>query len=318
MFRIKHDRKPVSNGASPKGNSNNCGGKVLYKLSPMQHAPKQYVYTLITGASSGLGKALAFECASRNMNLILVALPHDGLSEVQQELLEKFSVKIRIYEIDLADTLLFHDFIDTVQYLQIDCIINNVGVGGTLKFKDALEDDINKIIDLNVRTTSLVTYHILPELIRQREAHIINIGSLLAGYPVAYKTVYPASKSFVYSFSLGLQEELKGTSVYVSVALPGPMKTNPEVSCRLMKKQGRLAKAAVLSPQDVAKIIMDESFRYRSLIIPGWVNKLYWFVMKIVPLRFGVPFLSDIYRKELPQLPQEPVVGQKELLRREV
>ena len=284
----------------------------------MQSPHTRYTYTLITGASSGLGRALAFECASRDMNLILVALPDDGLNEVQQELNIRFSVKTRIYELDLTNSVLFADFVDSVQYLRINCIINNVGIGGTRMFADSTEEDINKIIDLNVRATSLLTYHLLPELLRHRESHLINIGSLLAGYPVAFKTIYPASKSFVYSFSLGLREELNNSSVRVSLALPGPMNTNPEVQCRLMGKQGRLAKAAILHPARVAKIIVEESYQGRALIIPGQVNKFYWFFMKIIPFWLGIPFLSRIYRQELPSLSQKVSTDEPELLEMEI
>ena len=80
----------------------------------MQLPQMRSAYTLITGASSGLGKALAFECASRGMNLILVALPKDGLSEVQLELEKKYSVKTRIYELDLTDNVLLTDLIESL------------------------------------------------------------------------------------------------------------------------------------------------------------------------------------------------------------
>ena len=78
----------------------------------------------------------------------------------------------------------------------------------------------------------------------------------------------------------------------------------------LLEKQGSLAKAAILSPREVAKVILDESSLNQALIIPGLVNKFYWFLMKIIPLGLGVPFLSDIYRQELPN-PSEVVTINK-------
>ena len=104
------------------------------------------------------------------------------------------------------------------------------------------------------------------------------------------------------------------TSVHVSVVLPGPMDTNGDVHCRLSQKQGRLAKAATLSPAEVAKIILDESSRKQGLIIPGLVNKFYWLLMKIIPLGLGVPFLSDIYRRELSTSSDKVTINRRQLV----
>lgn len=256
-------------------------------------------YTLITGASSGLGKSLAFECAARKKNLVLVALPDDGLDQVISELSDRFPIKIRKYESDLSDTDDFNDLIETLKYLNIDCLINNVGVGGTLHFSQISEEYLQRIINLNVRCTTLLTYHLLPQLCTHRKSHIINISSIISQYPVAFKTIYPASKSFIYSFSLGLREELKNSSVCVSVALPGPMITNRDVQQRIMDKQGRFARSALLTPDEVAGRVLDRALEGRGLIIPGLVNKLYWYLMKIIPCRVGVPYLSGIFNKEI-------------------
>jgi short-subunit dehydrogenase len=133
---------------------------------------------------------------------------------------------------------------------------------------------------------------------KNNRAHIINISSLLSQYPVAYKTVYPASKAFIYSFSLGLREELKNSPVKVSVALPGGMLTNKDVSLRL-QRENWIAQAAILSPEEVAQTILDQAFRGKKVIIPGLINKFFWGLMKVIPCRLGIPLLSDIYRKEI-------------------
>lgn len=265
----------------------------------MTYSTETPAYTLITGASTGLGKSLAFTCAARRRNLILISLPNDGLDLVASELRDRFSVKIRKYELDLTDTADFNDLIETLRFLSIDCLINNVGVGGTLHFSRISEEYLQRMINLNVRCTTLLTYHLLPQLFVHRKSHIINISSIISQYPVAFKTIYPASKSFIYSFSLGLREELKNSPVRVSVALPGPMVTNRDVKQRIMDKQGRFARSALLTPDEVAGRVMDRALEGRGLIIPGLVNKLYWYLMKIIPCKVGVPYLSGIFNREI-------------------
>jgi short-subunit dehydrogenase len=255
-------------------------------------------YTLITGASAGLGKALAFECAERNRNLFLVALPGDGLGAVSQELKKHYDVHIRSIELDLTKTDSLTKLLDVIPDQGVNCLINNVGMGGTLIFEDASVAYLNKMIDLNIRTGSLLTYYFLPELHKHKEAQIVNISSLISQYPSPFKTLYPASKAFVYYFSKGLRSELRNTQIGVTVAPPGPMQTNAEISARI-NRQGRFAKMAVLSPDQVAKRILDGCIKNRSVVIPGVINKLYWLLMKVLPLQIGMPILYRVYWKEM-------------------
>lgn len=254
-------------------------------------------YTLITGASSGLGRALAFECASRGMNLILVSLPEDNLDNVVCDVAKKYPVKTQCFELDLTNYVDFRYLVDALKGFNINWLINNVGKGGTVSFEDVSDHYIEEIIDLNIRNTCLLTFHLLPELLTHKRAHILNISSLLSLYPTAYKTIYPASKAFIHSFSLGLRQELRNTNTFVSVALPGPMDTNHDVHKRLQGEK-YFAKIAVLSPSKVAKILIDEATLNKGLIIPGTINKFYWLLMQITPYRFGIPYLSKIYFKE--------------------
>jgi short-subunit dehydrogenase len=204
-----------------------------------------------------------------------------------------------MYELDLTDNDDFNHLLETLKYLSINCLINNVGIGGTMHFTKTPAEFLHRIINLNIRITSMLTYHLLSHLQAHRKSHIINISSIISQYPAAFKTIYPASKSFIYSFSLGLREELRNSPVCVSVALPGPMDTNPDVHKRLMEKQGKIAKASTLTPARVAGKIMEQALQNKGLIIPGALNKLCWYLMKIIPLELGVPYLSKIISREI-------------------
>jgi short-subunit dehydrogenase len=177
-------------------------------------------------------------------------------------------------------------------------LINNAGIGGTSEFEKTNGSLINNIILLNVRATALLTHQLLPLLKQNQPAWILNVASMASFSPIGYKTVYPASKVFVLSFSRGLHEELKGSGVFVSVVHPGPMKTN-EDSTRRIEKQGMLAKMGLLSPEVMAKKTLDKLFRKDTLILIGWINKLNWLLMKTIPVWVRLPLITQIVKREI-------------------
>lgn len=138
----------------------------------------------------------------------------------------------------------------------------------------------------------------LPELKNHPNAYILNVASMASFSPIAYKTVYPASKAFIWSFSRGLYEELKDTGVFVGVIHPGPMRTNPDVIKRI-NRQGILGKMGLISTDRMAKIAIRQMIKRDSLIIPGYLNKLNWLLIKIVPVWIRLPLLSCVVKREI-------------------
>jgi len=125
-------------------------------------------YALITGARLGLGKAFAIELSKRKINTILVSRPNNGLKVFCEELKEKYQVDCRYYETDLS---VYKNVIDLAAWInlhfEIVILINNVGTGGTKRMTDAPIEYINKILKLNIVTTSVLTHQLLSNLLRQ-------------------------------------------------------------------------------------------------------------------------------------------------------
>ncbi len=122
-------------------------------------------YAVVTGASQGLGKSFAEELAKRNHHLILVSLPGQGLPELSLELENRYGVQVHYYETDLSikeNVLALTAWIN--REFSINMLINNAGIGGTKRFEDASCSYIEKIIQLNVLATSLLTHQLLPNL----------------------------------------------------------------------------------------------------------------------------------------------------------
>lgn len=255
-------------------------------------------YTLITGASCGLGKELALECASRGKNLLLTALPGEQIDVLGEEIARTYLIDVKSFEADLTKSDQIVNLTNIINdNFNIDMLINNAGLGGDLPFLEASPDYIEDIILLNTYALAMLTRLLLTNLINQKRAYILNIASLAAFSPMPYKTVYPASKAFVYSFSRGLDAELRGTGVTVSVAHPGGMRTNAEVRSRI-EKHNRIIRATTLSTQKVAKICITRLLKRRRIIIPGFFNKLYWLLLKIIPLSLSLSYLRGLFGKE--------------------
>lgn len=254
------------------------------------------LYAVVTGASQGLGKAFAENLAGQKINVVLVSLPGQHLKELSQQLQETYQIKSHYYEVDLSvneNVMKLTEWLN--KSFEIHILINNAGLGGTKKFVDASSSYINTILQVNVTATSLITHQLLPNLLRQPKAYILNVSSMAAFSPIGFKTVYPASKTFIHSFSRGLHEELKDTNVFVSVVNPGAMKTNIDV-CKRIEKQGILGKLTLLDPNKVAAYCIRQLFKKDSVIM---VNPISWMIMKILPIWIKLPLMTSAIKKEI-------------------
>ncbi|MEZ5044544.1 MAG: SDR family NAD(P)-dependent oxidoreductase [Saprospiraceae bacterium] len=261
--------------------------------------PISPIYTVITGASLGLGYALAEECAKRKRHLILIALPDENIIEIALQLSKTYGIKAIAYEVNLtAENATLTCAAWICENFEIDMLINNAGIGGTKHFSESSSYDIDQIILLNIRALVLMTHQLLPRLREQKQSFILNIASLASFSPIPYKTVYPASKAFVYSFSRGLYAELKDTSVFVSVAHPGGMATSPEIAER-MKQHNLFVRHSYLSPEETARICIRQLLKKESMIIPGALNKLLWLLIKLVPAGMRLKIFRKTIVKEL-------------------
>jgi short-subunit dehydrogenase len=259
---------------------------------------KDTEYAVITGASQGLGRAFAFELASRNVSLILVSLPDDGLPDLVEQL-KRPGVNVLYYETDLthqSNMMAMTDWINASY--KISMLINNAGIGGTKRFMDADTNYLYKMIQLNVMSISLISRALLPNLVGREQSYILNVSSMAAFSPMGYKTVYPATKAFVHHFTMGLYEELKDTNVFVSVVNPGPMKTNKDVTARI-ERQGFFARLGLLTPEKVAEISIRQLYKRDTLIMLGPGNGFNRLMMKLIPCRFKLPLLTNNVKKEL-------------------
>lgn len=215
---------------------------------------------------------------------------------MRNEIINLYPVDCQSFVVDLADEDEALRWAEKIagEY-PVNILINNVGTGGSQAFETANMDYLLRILHLNVLCTTILTKALLPNLHAHTPAHILNIGSMAGFTPTAWKTVYPASKSFVHAFSKGLREELRGTGVTVTLAAPGAMATSPEITQRIAK-QGFFGRATLKSTPDIARHYVNGMLRGKRQII---LNPISHLLTVIVPERWRVRWLSRIIKREL-------------------
>ena len=241
-------------------------------------------YTLITGASEGFGKALAIECASRKMNLILVALPGPELYYLADFIKRNYKVDVVAFENDLTIeencTLVYKQVME--MGLAVNMLINNAGLGSTMLFSEGPISFYKKQIKLNILATTLLTHLFLDILKINGPSFILNVGSLSSYFFLPKKQVYGATKSFIYCFSKSLNRELNKSEISVSVICPGNMNTNISVT-QLLKTSNWLSRHSVMNPEDVAPAAINGLLNRKEVIIPGRLNKIFLLMNKLLP-----------------------------------
>lgn len=252
-------------------------------------------YALITGASKGLGREIALELARRGYPLLLVSST-EAVHTVCKEITDQYSVDCQSFVVNLSDELAACQWAEKIASdYPVSILVNNVGTGGSRSFEVAEMDYLLRILRLNVLCTTILTKTLMRNLQQHTPAYILNVGSMAGYTPTAYKTVYPASKAYVHAFTKSLREEMKGTGVSVTLAVPGAMATNPEITQRI-EKQGFLGRATLKSTADIAHKYVDGMFRGRRQII---LNPLSYFLTRVLPECWRVPLLSRIVKREL-------------------
>jgi uncharacterized protein len=249
----------------------------------MENKTEQY-YTLITGASSGIGKAMAIECAQRGMNLLLVSLPESGLIPLSVELSKEHQIKVEYLEINLTNENAHREIHNYIQdkNLLINMLINNVGVGHNGFLENLSEEKVTDMLMLNMRITTLLTQILIPELKKSDNAYILNVGSLAAFSPLPGKSVYAASKAYVLYLTKAISQELKSTSISVSGIFPAGVPTNSAVINRITKS-GMIAKYMVLTPKEIANYAISGLLRKENIIIPGRKTKTFFLLGNLLP-----------------------------------
>ena len=216
----------------------------------------------ITGASSGIGKAITYAFGKNGDNLILCARRLEKLEEIKKDIESKYDVKVDIYKLDVT---VYEEVVSVVKEavnrnIHIDVLINNAGLAlGLDKFQDYSISDMEIMLNTNVKRLLYVTREIIPNMISQNSGHIINIGSTAGMYSYANGAVYCATKVAVRFLSDGIRIDTIDKNIKVTTIQPGIVETDfSEVRFYGDKeKAGNVYKGVeALKPEDIADIVL--------------------------------------------------------------
>ncbi len=254
-------------------------------------------YALITGASKGIGKEIAFELAQKKNNLLLIARSEDILINVKAEILSKYNIKIDILAIDLSKANVATEILQWVasKKYEVSMLINNAGYGLAGRFDAYPYEQTANMMQLNMQTLTELCYVFLPMLKAQKKAYILNIASSTAYQAIPNMSIYAATKVFVLYFSRGLKQELKNTNVSVTVISPGATDTNFNDAANMGEKAREQAKKVTMTPQEVAKISVNSMLAEKTEVVPGFINKLGKFLVWLAPKSLTEKVAGGIY-----------------------
>jgi short-subunit dehydrogenase len=241
-------------------------------------------YVFITGATGGLGKAFAVECANRGWNLFITDISEPALIHLADGLKTAYGIKVLYFSCDLADADSRARLIEEMSDRKIclEGLINVAGLDFEGSFFDRTKEQIQTLIRLNVEANLEITHELLKLRNRDKTFRIINVASLAAFYPMPVKAMYSASKRFLLNFSIALREELRPMNCTVTVLCPAGMPTN-ERCIRSIDAQGLAGRITTKNVGFVASRTIDASLKGRCICIPGLMNKFVRFAGSLIP-----------------------------------
>src|SRR5690554_2267426 len=252
---------------------------------------------LITGASKGIGEALARLFAENGHNLVLVARGGEVLHQLKRELEEKQRSNVNVIVKDLCLPEAAREVFQEVKEagIEVDYLVNNAGFGDWGSFVDKPWERYERMIALNVTALAHLTHLYTREWKERKSGRILNISSTAAFQPGPMMAVYFATKSFVLQLSEALNHELKKEGITVTVLCPGPTSTYFGEESGM--KASRLVKnVKIASARSVAKLGYNAMMKGKPVAIHGTMNKLAPFAIRFLPRRWVTRVSARVMR----------------------
>jgi len=259
---------------------------------------------LITGASSGIGAAIARELARRGHNVILVARRKDKLDELAAELTAEFGVRAEALGCDLGKVVSRQRLPGRIESLglEVDVLINNAGFATNGPFHEADPERELEQVRVDVEAVVALTLAYLPGMVRHGRGAILNLASVAAMQPLPYSAGYSAAKAYVLTFSEALHQELHGSGVTVTVLAPGPVSTDFWTVAGWEVATGQSfesawPKQAWVTAEDAASAGVKGLEAGRRVVIPGLPMRAAMLASQYVPHAVKLPVVEWAMRR---------------------
>ena len=264
---------------------------------------------LVTGASTGIGYAIAKELARRGADLIVSATERSAnkLQDLSLEIKEIGS-ECHIFVEDLSKLNSGRSLYNQIKSknLKVDLLINNAGYGRWGTYHEVEMDDYVDMIQLNITSLSELSHLFIPDMISRDGGGIINVGSVASLTPVPYSSVYAATKAYVLSLSEGLRYEYRDFNIKIMALLPGATVSNfgqvaTAKSDKLRERLNKRSKSATgtvfQTSHEVAVECLDGFIKDKQFIIPGKGNRRTALITKLLPRTKVLNTVGSLFKK---------------------
>ncbi|MGH9225512.1 MAG: SDR family NAD(P)-dependent oxidoreductase [Acidimicrobiales bacterium] len=245
--------------------------------------PPQWRTALVTGASSGIGRAFALALARRGMDVVAVARRRDRLEELAAEIAETYGRSVEILPADLSE----REGLAAVEARladadrPVDVLVNGAGFGTSGKFVDSSVETEQQEIDVNVSALVRLTRAAVPPMVARGTGAVVNVSSIAGHQPLPWWATYAATKAYVTTFSRALAAELGGTGVRVLTLMPGFTRTEFHKHDQLTREL--IPGPAWMTPDAVAESALGRLERGRTESIPGFHNRAIAYLSRMSP-----------------------------------
>ena len=232
-------------------------------------------WAVVTGASSGIGRAIALELAESGLNLFLVARSQDVLEELSSALTAQHPIEVQVLGLDLSENLASEKLESATSDLDVGLLIAAAGFGTSGPFLEATLDQELAMLSVNCRSLMVASLCFGKRFAKRGRGGLVLMSSIVGFQGTPYAAHYGATKAYVQSLAEALYVELEPLGVDVLAAAPGP--TNSGFAARAGMQMG-----AALKPEDIAQPILDALGR-RSTTLPGFLSKLLTYSLSLLP-----------------------------------
>lgn len=260
-------------------------------------APNPDARAVVTGATQGIGEALAVELAARGHHLIVTARREDVLTDLAARITDRYGVTVEVRAVDLTDAADRDRLCRELAERNISVLCNNAGTA-TFGPVAALDpDEEKKQVALNVIAVHDLTLAVLPGMIARGGGGILISGSAAGNSPIPNNATYAASKAFANTFSESLRGEVKANGVHVTVLAPGPVRTElPDKSERSLVEK-LIPDFLWIDTEYTARVSLDALEHNRMRVVPGLTSKAMSVASGYAPRAVVAPIVGAVYKK---------------------
>ncbi|OBF12385.1 mycolate reductase [Mycobacterium sp. ACS4331] len=259
--------------------------------------PSPDARAVVTGASQGIGEALATELAARGHSLIVTARRGDVLTGLAERLTERYGVTVEVRAVDLTDAAGRDALAEELASRPISILCNNAGTatfGPVAKLDPAVE---KAQVQLNAIAVHDLTLAVLPGMIERGAGGILISGSAAGNSPIPNNATYAASKAFANTFSESLRGEVKQHGVHVTLLAPGPVRTElPDESERSLVEK-LIPDFLWINTEYTARVSLDALEHNRMRVVPGLTSKAMSVASGYAPRAIVAPIVGAVYKK---------------------